>query len=87
MPRLSIKKPPIIKTSRITVVKPSTAVPDRYFTSVCTARMTLNRIDTIPIIVTSCSGRVLNEVALVTAYFMRLKKDHLLVPNCLSCTS
>ena len=27
------------------------------------------------------------DVALVTAYFIRLKKDHLLSPNCRSCTS
>ena len=38
-------------------------------------------------IVTSCNGSVLKEVALVMAYFIRLQKDHLLCPYFRSCTS
>ena len=69
------------------MVNPSTAVPDRYFTSVWAKSTTLNKMDTSPTTVTICSGSVLKDVTLVTAYFIRLKRDHLLSPNCLSCTS
>ncbi len=51
------------------------------------ARTTLNRMEITPITVTICKGRVLKEVALDMAYFIRLQKDHLLWPNCRSCTS
>ena len=69
------------------MVNPSTAVPDKYFAKVWMNSATLNRMDTTPITVTSCKGNVLKEVALVTAYFIRLREDHLLLPYCLSCTS
>ena len=87
IPRLSIRNPPMIRINRITVVKPSTAVPMIYRTSVWIASTTLKNMDIIPMIVTSCNGRVLKDVALVMAYFIRLQKDHLLCPYCLSCTS
>ena len=87
MPRLIIMAPPIIKSSRMTVVNPSTAAPMKYTINVSTPRAMEQITMMNPTTAIIRSGAVVKDVVLVMAYLTRLPKDHLLVPFVRSATS
>ena len=60
---------PVISNNRITVVKPSNAVPDTHFTSDCIPNTIAKKKNRIPDNVINCIGAVVKEHILPIAYF------------------
>ena len=87
MPRQTINALPMRSRSRMTVVKPSRACPLIFCHRDQQPSTREHRNTSTPRMVTICRGAVEKAARLVTAYRVRLRRDHLDCPAARGCTS
>ena len=80
IPRLIIRKLPMISSKRMTVAKPLTACPASFRYKVYTPQMTDKPRKTAPANVTKCSGNEEKAVTPMRASFRRFKIDQVDLP-------